>query len=195
MNWRRKLQGRREHDLNEDAKQMFNQGDREGALRLWRELATTGDGAAAANMVIECAADELYDEAFQWWGKAVERGMDIPVHEPGVRLRTMQRRPAAEGWWRKAAEVRNDDTSREHLGAALREQGRSDEAEEWLKPGAERGHGGCARELATLYMLRKEEATGDQVKRAHAARALNWAQRAAVAGDARARVLLLRLDR
>ncbi|MEV6317491.1 hypothetical protein [Streptomyces sp. NPDC051776] len=194
MKWRRKRQERRDHDLNEDAKQLFNRGDREGALRLWRELATAGDGTAAANMVIECAADELYDEALRWWGKAVERGMDIPVHEPGVRLRAMQRRSAAEGWWRTAAEARNDDTSREYLGAALREQGRPDEAEAWLRPGAERGHGGCARELATLYALRKEEATGE-ARRAHAERALNWAQRAAVAGDARARVLLLRLDR
>jgi tetratricopeptide (TPR) repeat protein len=194
MKWRRKRQGRRGDDLDERAQRMLGQGDRAGALRMWRELAREGDAGAAATLVIECAADGRYDEALLWRAKAVEQGMDIPAHEPGMRLTTMGRGPAAEGWWRKAAETENDNTSREYLGIALRERGRADEAEEWLRAGAERGHGGCARELAALYLLRSEEATGEQARRVYAARALNWAQRAAVAGDARARVLLLRLE-
>ncbi|MGP3921773.1 tetratricopeptide repeat protein [Streptomyces sp. 8N616] len=195
MKWRRKRrQGRRENDLAEYARNLLDQGDRDGALRLWRELARTGDATAAAKLVIECATDGLYDEALIWWAKAVERGVDIPLHEPGARLHDMGRKPAAEGWWRKAAEARNDDISRERLGVALRERGRADEAEEWLRPGAERGHGGCARELAALYLERAEAASGERDKQAHAARARNWAQRAAVAGDARARVLLLQLE-
>lgn len=192
---RRGRRGRQEDHLGERARQLSAEGDREGALHLWRELARRGDVEAAATLVVECSAEGLYDEALLWWRRAVEGGASVPAHDPGVRLRTMGREPSAEGWWRKAAEAEDDDASREHLGSALRARGRADEAEEWLLPGARRGHGGCARELAEVYRRRAEQAAGEQSRQAHAARAVNWAQRAAMAGDARARVLLLRMAR
>ncbi|MFI1966565.1 tetratricopeptide repeat protein [Streptomyces pathocidini] len=193
--WWSKRSGRQGDDLGERAQRLFGQGEREAALGLWREAARGGDASAAARLVIECAADGKYDEALRWRATAAEGGVPIAAHEPGVRLRDSGRQSAAEGWWRRAAEAENDDISREHLGIALRERGRPDEAEEWLRAGAERGHGGCARELAALYVQRSKWAEGEQARQEHASRALNWAQRAAVSGDAKARVMLLKLQK
>lgn len=45
------------YGVNETAKLLFQQGEREEALTLWRALAEAGDMGGAANMAIECAAD------------------------------------------------------------------------------------------------------------------------------------------
>ncbi|MFC6882676.1 hypothetical protein [Actinomadura yumaensis] len=180
--------------INETAKALFHQGRRDEALRLWRGLAESGDLTGMANLVIECAADGDQDEALEWWRKAVREGLDIPAHDPGLKLRTTGRDRAAEGWWRAAGERLKDDRSCEYLGISLRERGEEEEAALALRPAAERGDPACARELAALALARADRETDPARRRLAAAEGLKWARKAAAGGDERSRAMLADLE-
>jgi hypothetical protein len=104
-------------EMNATAERLLEQGDRPGAIALWRALAMDGNADGVLNMVVECSADGRYDQALGWWRGAAERGIVIPPHEPGVRLHQQgpHRHTAAEGWWKTAGEELDDALSREHL--------------------------------------------------------------------------------
>ncbi|MFW6695279.1 hypothetical protein [Streptomyces sp. MAR4 CNX-425] len=177
------------------AKQLYDAGDRDGAVALWRQAAEAGSASAAADLVIECSADGDYAEALRWYRTARRRGMDIPPHDPGVRLRSLgqHRERAAEGWWRTAAEKFQDDRSCEYLGISLRERGETAEAGTWLAQGAARGDAACSRELAVLAGLALDSATSADARQAAGLAMLHWARLAADGGDARAREYLRNL--
>ena len=180
--------------INKTASALFNQGKRDQAIELWRALADTGDSAAAANLVIEYSADGRYDEALAMWRTPQVQAMDIPPHDPGLRLRATNRYLAAEGWWRTAAENLKDDRSCEYLGIALRERGEPDEAARWARQGAERGDAACARELAGIIYTQSTQTTDLAEKKKLAAEMLKWVRQAAAKGDASAQKMLRGLD-
>lgn len=176
--------------INKTASALFDQGKRDQAIELWRSLADTGDAAATANLVIEYSADGRYDEALAMWRSPQVQGMNIPPHDPGLRLRTTNRRLAAEGWWRTATEHLKDDRSCEYLGIALRERGETDEAARWFRQGAERGDAACARELAGILYQKSAAATDADEQLKLAAEMLTWLRQAAAKGDDFARKML-----
>lgn len=179
---------------NDTAQVLYEQGSRDEALAIWRDLAAQGDADGTANMVIECSADGEYVEALKWWRRLAAMRTGVPPHDPGVRLRSLGKADAAEGWWRTAAERLKDDRSCEYLGISLRERGRGTEASRWLRQGAERGDGPCARELAGLAFERAEQAADPVTREIHTEEAVKWTREAAAAGDARARFILGQLE-
>ncbi|WP_222623477.1 hypothetical protein [Streptomyces armeniacus] len=179
---------------NDTAQALSEQGHRDEALAIWHELAEQGDARATANVVVECAADGRYTDALRWWRRLEALRTGVPPHEPGVRLRGLGKTEAAEGWWRTAAEKLKDDRSCEYLGISLRERGHGQEASRWLRQGAERGDGPCARELAGLAFERAERAADPVTREIHTEEAAKWTREAAAAGDSPARLILHELE-
>ncbi|MGW7353027.1 hypothetical protein [Streptomyces sp. NPDC054784] len=179
---------------NDIAQSHYEQDNLPEAMAIWREMAEDGNNDATAGMVLALCCDGQYTEALLWWWRLKSLRAGLRAHGPGTQLRSEGRTEAAEGWWRMAARELQDDRCCEYLGIALRERGLDVEADEWLRQGAERGHGACARELAVLSFERAEKATDQAAHESHAAEAFTWMRAAAVAGDARARLILQQLE-